>query len=153
MPDKNTTIAVVGIGNNLLTDDGAGIHTLTRFEESNTDDDVDCLDGGTVGLALLDRLSDLGGIIAPGIGVSAQALWHHAAQLPRIDVCEPKEVIGRNTVTSMQAGLYYGYVGLVDGIVARIRQAVDFPVAVIATGGLADLIHRGSSRIATTRRR
>jgi hydrogenase maturation protease len=64
MPDKNTTIAVVGIGNNLLTDDGAGIHTLTRFEESNTDDDVDCLDGGTVGLALLDRLSDLGGLIA-----------------------------------------------------------------------------------------
>ena len=64
MPDKNTTIAVVGIGNNLLKDDGAGIHTLERVEEGNTDDDVDCFDGGTVGLALLDRLSDLGGLVA-----------------------------------------------------------------------------------------
>jgi hydrogenase maturation protease len=58
------TIAVVGIGNSLLTDDGAGIHTLERFAEGNTNDDVFCLDGGTVGLALLDRLSDLDGLVA-----------------------------------------------------------------------------------------
>ena len=57
------TVAVVGIGNSLLTDDGAGIHSLERFAEINTDDDVFCLDGGTVGLALLDRLSNLTGII------------------------------------------------------------------------------------------
>jgi len=58
------SIAVVGIGNSLLTDDGAGIHTLERFAEGNTNDDVFCLDGGTVGLALLDRLSDLKGLVA-----------------------------------------------------------------------------------------
>jgi len=58
------SIAVVGIGNSLLTDDGAGIHTLERFAEGNTNDDVFCLDGGTVGLALLDRLSDLDGLLA-----------------------------------------------------------------------------------------
>jgi len=58
------SIAVVGIGNSLLTDDGAGIHTLERFAEGNTNDDVFCVDGGTVGLALLDRLSNLDGLVA-----------------------------------------------------------------------------------------
>ncbi len=58
------SIAVVGIGNSLLTDDGAGIHTLERFEAANSDDNVDCIDGGTVGLALLDRLTGLAGIVA-----------------------------------------------------------------------------------------
>ena len=64
VPETTKTIAVVGIGNSLLTDDGAGIHTLKRFAEGNTNDDVFCLDGGTVGLALLDRLSDLDGLVA-----------------------------------------------------------------------------------------
>jgi hydrogenase maturation protease len=64
MSNKARSIAVVGIGNSLLTDDGAGIHTLERFAEGNTDDDVCCLDGGTVGLALLDRLADLDGLVA-----------------------------------------------------------------------------------------
>ena len=64
MSNKAKSIAVVGIGNSLLTDDGAGIHTLERFAEGNTDDDVCCLDGGTVGLALLDRLADLDGLVA-----------------------------------------------------------------------------------------
>ncbi len=64
MPARPNSIAVVGIGNSLLTDDGAGIHTLERFAEGNTNDDVFCLDGGTVGLALLDRLSDLDGLVA-----------------------------------------------------------------------------------------
>jgi len=64
MIQHGPSIAVVGIGNSLLTDDGAGIHTLERFAADNTDDNVDCLDGGTVGLALLDRLSDLDGLIA-----------------------------------------------------------------------------------------
>jgi hydrogenase maturation protease len=63
MPARKTRIAVLGIGNSLLTDDGAGIHALKRFAEGNTDDDVFCLDGGTVGLALLDRLSNLDGLI------------------------------------------------------------------------------------------
>ena len=64
MTSDATGIAVVGIGNSLLTDDGAGIHTLERFANGNTDEDVQCLDGGTVGLALLDRLSDLHGLVA-----------------------------------------------------------------------------------------
>jgi len=64
MSEQEKSIAVVGIGNSLLTDDGAGIHTLERFAASNEDDDVCCLDGGTVGLALLDRLSNLRGLIA-----------------------------------------------------------------------------------------
>ncbi|MCP5090233.1 MAG: hydrogenase maturation protease [Gammaproteobacteria bacterium] len=64
MSARAKSIAVVGIGNSLLTDDGAGIHTLERFAEGNTNDDVFCLDGGTVGLALLDRLSDLEGLVA-----------------------------------------------------------------------------------------
>ena len=64
MPARAKNIAVVGIGNSLLTDDGAGIHTLTRFAEDNTIEDVVCLDGGTVGLALLDRLENLDGLVA-----------------------------------------------------------------------------------------
>src|SRR6056300_805049 len=64
MTNEAKSIAVVGIGNSLLTDDGAGIHTLERFAEDNTDDSVCCLDGGTVGLALLDRLSILDGLVA-----------------------------------------------------------------------------------------
>ena len=64
MTSNAKSIAVVGIGNSLLTDDGAGIHTLERFEAANTDDNVDCIDGGTVGLALLDRLAGLDGLVA-----------------------------------------------------------------------------------------
>jgi len=64
MPARAKHIAVVGIGNSLLTDDGAGIHTLMRFAEDNTNEDVVCLDGGTVGLALLDRLENLDGLVA-----------------------------------------------------------------------------------------
>lgn len=89
----------------------------------------------------------LGGAIAPGIGISADALFHAAAKLPRVDLVRPRSVIGRNTVTSMQSGLVYGYVGLVDGIVERMRGEVDFPLRVIATGGLAPLIARDSRTI------
>ncbi len=89
----------------------------------------------------------LGGAIAPGIGISADALFHAAAKLPRVDLVRPRNVIGRNTVTSMQSGLVYGYVGLVDGIVERIRAEVDFPLRVIATGGLAPLIAKDSRTV------
>ncbi len=89
----------------------------------------------------------LGGAIAPGIGISADALFHAAAKLPRVDLVRPRTVIGRNTVASMQSGLIYGYVGLVDGIVERMRSEVDFPLRVIATGGLAPLIAKDSRTI------
>lgn len=81
----------------------------------------------------------LGGIIAPGIGVSAEALFRQAAKLPRIEIREPDEAIGRSTVKSMQSGLFYGYVGLVEGILRRIQSELG-PASVTATGGYAELI-------------
>jgi len=90
-----------------------------------------------------------GGIIAPGLGISLEALFDRAAKLPRVKIERPKTVIGKTTVTSMQAGIVYGYVGLVDGIVERIldelRQSGVKDVAVVGTGGLAGLI-AGDSR-------
>jgi type III pantothenate kinase len=89
----------------------------------------------------------VGGAICPGIGISMDALFHHAAKLPRVELRLPEKVIGRNTVASMQSGLLYGYVGLVDGIVARMREEVDYPVKVVATGGLAPLMASPSATI------
>ena len=89
----------------------------------------------------------LGGVIAPGITISADALYHHAAKLPRVEIGRPPQVIGRNTVASIQSGLYNGYVSLVDGIVRRMVQEAGFPIRVVATGGLARLIAKGSATI------
>jgi type III pantothenate kinase len=82
----------------------------------------------------------LGGAIAPGIVISAEALFHYAAKLPRIDLVRSPRVIGTNTVHSMQSGIIFGYVGLVEGMVARFREELGEDMKVIATGGLADLI-------------
>ncbi len=82
----------------------------------------------------------LGGAIAPGIGIAAEALFQRTAKLPRIDLVRPPAVIGKNTVQSMQSGLLFGYVGLVEGIVARFRAELGPAMKVIATGGLAPLI-------------
>lgn len=82
----------------------------------------------------------LGGAIAPGIGISADALFQHAAKLPKVDIARPPTAIGRNTVHAMQAGLLFGYVGLVEGMVARFRTELGPTMKVIATGGLASLI-------------
>lgn len=82
----------------------------------------------------------LGGAIAPGVQISSDALFTRAAKLPRTEIVKPPRAVGRNTVHSMQSGIVFGYVGLVDGIVERIRQELGFPCAVIATGGLARLI-------------
>ena len=79
----------------------------------------------------------LGGAIAPGIGIAADALFARAAKLPRVDPVKPPSVIGRNTVSAIQSGLVNGYLGLVEGLIARIRSEVDFPTRVIATGGFA----------------
>lgn len=79
----------------------------------------------------------LGGVIAPGVGISADALFQRAAKLPRVDVAKPESVIGRNTVSAIQSGLFYGYVGLVEGVLRRLRGAIEWPARVIATGGLA----------------
>ena len=78
----------------------------------------------------------LGGVIAPGLGISADALFEHAARLPRVDIKRPARVVGRNTVASMQSGLFFGYAGLVEGIVQRIKAELREACKVIATGGL-----------------
>lgn len=92
----------------------------------------------------------LGGIIAPGVQISAEALYGKAAKLPRVEIARPPKVIGRNTVSSMQAGLLYGYAGMVDALVTRIRHEVDFPARCIATGGLAELIASETTTIEAT---
>lgn len=81
-----------------------------------------------------------GGAIAPGIGISAEALFERAAKLPRIEIKNPGAVISKNTVASMQSGTLFGYVGLVEGIVVRMKKELSGKVRVIATGGLANLI-------------
>jgi type III pantothenate kinase len=97
----------------------------------------------------------LGGAIAPGLGISADALFSKAARLPRIDVRKPAKVIGTGTVDNIQIGLYYGYIGLVDGILDRMiaELATQHPnqkIEVIGTGGLAPLIAEGSRYLTQT---
>lgn len=82
----------------------------------------------------------LGGAIAPGIGISMEALFRHAAKLPKVDIARPPTAIGRNTVHAMQSGVLFGYVGLVEGMVARFRAELGPNMKVIGTGGLATLI-------------
>ncbi|MBX9700825.1 MAG: type III pantothenate kinase [Acetobacteraceae bacterium] len=89
----------------------------------------------------------LGGVIAPGINLSIEALHHAAARLPRIGIGRPQAVIGRDTVAAMQSGIYWGYVGLIEGIIGRIRGEYDAPLKVIATGGLAPLFAEGTAII------
>jgi len=89
----------------------------------------------------------LGGVIAPGINLSIEALHQAAARLPRIGIGRPQAVIGRNTVAAMQAGVYWGYVGLVEGIVARISGEYGAPLRCVATGGLAPLFSGGTTVI------
>ncbi len=89
----------------------------------------------------------VGGIISPGITISAEALFAHASRLYRVDVKKPDQLVGRNTGTAMQAGIYYGYVGLVDGILERLVAEIPGLKNVVATGGQAELIASGSRYI------
>ena len=103
-----------------------------------------------VGHDLLRRLSKLGHTAVWCAQIRAEALYSHAAKLPRVEIHRPGKVIGRNTVSSMQSGLLYGYAGMVDALVTRIRAEVDFPAKCLATGGLARLLASESSTIETT---
>jgi type III pantothenate kinase len=82
----------------------------------------------------------LGGAICPGVQISADALFQRAARLPRIDVRKPKTVIGQTTVGAMESGLFYGYVGMVEGLVRRMTEELGGEIICVATGGLADVI-------------
>jgi type III pantothenate kinase len=82
----------------------------------------------------------LGGAISPGVMIAAEALYEHAAKLPRVDLVVPPTAIGKTTVMSMRAGILFGYAGLVDGMVERIKGELDFNPKVVATGGLAPIV-------------
>jgi type III pantothenate kinase len=100
------------------------------------------IDFGTA--TTLDAVSEegdyLGGAIAPGIVISSEALFEHAAKLPRVELIRPPKAIGRNSVSAMQSGIIFGYVGLIEGIVARMQKELGGTAKVIATGGLANII-------------
>lgn len=100
--------------------------------------------------AISARGEYLGGVIAPGLGISSEALFARAARLPRVEIKDPGKVIGTNTVTHMQAGLYYGAVDMVDGMLLRIKTELGAEAAVVATGGQAKLVARGSKHIQHT---
>jgi type III pantothenate kinase len=88
-----------------------------------------------------------GGVIAPGLNISSEALFEAASKLPRVELARPPHIIARNTINSIQAGLFFGYVGLVDGIVGRMREEADRPPFVVATGGLCEIIAPASRTI------
>jgi type III pantothenate kinase len=89
----------------------------------------------------------VGGVIAPGLGIASDALFERAARLYRVELVKPKSVVGRNTVHAIQSGLVYGYVALVDGLVARIQKENKVQARVIATGGFAPLLAPESDTI------
>src|SRR6516165_10701194 len=89
----------------------------------------------------------LGGVIAPGLGIASEALFARAAKLPRVQIKDPGKIIGTNTVTNMQAGLYYGAVDMVDGMLARIKAELREEAVVVATGGQARLVAKGTKQI------
>ena len=84
----------------------------------------------------------LGGAIAPGVAIAADALFKHTSKLPRVELIRPRSAIGKNTTASIQSGLIFGYVGLVEGVVARFQRELGDGAKVVATGGLADIIAR-----------
>jgi len=89
----------------------------------------------------------MGGAIAPGIMISLEALFERASKLPRVELIRPKTIIGKNTVHAMQAGITYGYVSLVDGIVNKMKEEVKTNPYVIATGGLASMVYKESNTV------
>jgi type III pantothenate kinase len=114
-----------------------GVAAYDRFRRA-----VIVIDFGTA--TTFDAVSEkgeyLGGAIAPGVGISAQALFEATAKLPRIDLRRPDRAIGRSTVASMQSGIFYGYLGLVREILERVRSEMGGSPAVIATGGARPLL-------------
>ncbi|HET6675191.1 MAG TPA: type III pantothenate kinase [Nitrospiraceae bacterium] len=89
----------------------------------------------------------LGGVIAPGLGISADALFTRTAKLPKVEIVRPKSVVAKDTISGIQSGLLFGYVGLVEGVLRRIEHELGFSCRVIATGGLSEVIARETESI------
>ena len=123
------------------------VNAIAAYEKYGGPDIV--VDFGTATtFCAIDHNGDyLGGAIAPGIGISTEALFQRAAKLPRIELVKPRTVICRNTVASMQSGIIFGFVGQVDEIVRRMRAELGGEACVVATGGLANLIAQESQTI------
>jgi type III pantothenate kinase len=144
-PSSNTGMPVLyqpasDVGADRVVNGVAAYETFGR----ETSSPVIVVDFGTATTfdAISGRGEYLGGVICPGIGISADALFQHAARLPRVDIRKPPAVIGQTTVTSMQSGLFFGYVAMVDGIVTRIRGELEdgHRATCVATGGMADVL-------------
>jgi type III pantothenate kinase len=88
-----------------------------------------------------------GGVIAPGINLSMEALHNAAAKLPRVAIQKPQRVVGTDTVVAMQSGVFWGYIALIEGLIARIKAERQEPMTVVATGGVASLFHGATSSI------
>ena len=123
------------------------VNAVAAFDQCQSG--VIVVDFGTA--TTFDVISDkgeyLGGAITPGVRIAAEALFQRASKLPRIELVLPAAVVGKNTVASMQSGIVFGYISLVDGMVARIREEMPFPMRVLATGGIAPLIGAESTAI------
>ena len=89
----------------------------------------------------------IGGVIAPGIAIAAQALYTRTAALPRVELIAPEKAIGMTTVAAMQSGIVFGYIGLVEGLLVRIQKELNEKALVVATGGYASLIANGTKMI------
>lgn len=129
------------------------VNAVAAWEQYGTGRDVPIIivdfgTGTTFDIISKDR-EYLGGIICPGIGISADALFQRAARLPRVDVRRPPHAIGQSTVDAMQSGLFFGYVEMVDGLVRRIRAELEdgARAVVVATGGLAAVLARETTSI------
>ncbi|WP_426036799.1 type III pantothenate kinase [Cypionkella sp. TWP1-2-1b2] len=131
--DEGTTVGPDRLVNTVAGFDRHGGNLIVvDFGTATTFDVVD-FDGAYVG-----------GVIAPGVNLSLEALHMAAAALPHIDIAKPARVIGTNTVACMQSGVYWGYIGLIEGIVREVRRERDLGMKVIATGGLASLFAQGT---------
>lgn len=123
------------------------VNAVAAYERYNTAGIVVDFGTATTFDAISAKGEYLGGAIAPGINIGAEALFQRASKLPRVKVERPPSVVGRNTVHSIQSGLFFGYVGLVDEMVRRMQQELESESFVIATGGLATLIASESKTI------
>lgn len=125
------------------------VNAVAAYEKYGGKQPLIIIDFGTATTFCLvtENAEYLGGAIAPGIGISTEALVTRTAKLPKVELIRPTSVIGKNTITSMQSGIIYGFVGQVEGIIKRIKNEIGRPAISIATGGLAPLIGSASTEI------